>query len=71
MVIKRGRRGPARSAGDGCIWPSGLQRRYNISPVTRWRWERDKKLPPRDVRIDGVLVGWKPSTIEAAEKERP
>lgn len=48
------------------LWPKCLERRYGISSPTRWRWERDRKLPPRDVNIGGK-TGWRPETIEAAE----
>jgi predicted DNA-binding transcriptional regulator AlpA len=57
-----------RSAGTGCIWPKGMLLRYGISAPTLWRWERIGKLPPRDVYIGGKPVGWKPATIEAAER---
>ncbi len=57
-----------RRAGTAIIWPAGLEQRYDISPPTRWRWERDGKLPPRDVYVGGDAVGWKPATIEAAER---
>ena len=57
-----------RSVGVGCIWPSGVQMRYGISACTRWRWEKDNKLPPRDVFVGGVAVGWHPQTIETAER---
>jgi hypothetical protein len=30
--------------------------------------ERDGRLPPRDFFIGGVAVGWRPETIEAAER---
>jgi predicted DNA-binding transcriptional regulator AlpA len=50
------------------VWPSELQARYGISNPTRWRWERDGKLPPRDVKVGGVLVGWRPETLDAAER---
>ena len=50
------------------IWPHELQERYGISTPTRWRWERDGKLPKRDVKVGGVLVGWRPETLEAAER---
>lgn len=53
--------------GTGVIWPAGLQRRYGISAVTRWRWEKDGKLPPRDLFV-GNKSGWRPSTIDAAEQ---
>jgi predicted DNA-binding transcriptional regulator AlpA len=50
------------------IWPSELEGRYGISTPTRWRWERDGKLPKRDVKVGGVLVGWRPETLDAAER---
>jgi predicted DNA-binding transcriptional regulator AlpA len=58
----------ARTAGSNCVWPSGVQDRFGISAPTRWRWEKDKKLPARDVFVGGVAVGWKPSTLETAER---
>jgi hypothetical protein len=51
-----------RTAGTHCVWPSGIEQRYGIKAVTRWRWERDRKLPMRDVFVDGVAVGWRPET---------
>ncbi len=57
-----------RTEGTTLIWPSGVCKRYGISTVTRWRMERDKKLPPRDAFINGVAVGWKPETLEASER---
>lgn len=52
--------------GTEVIWPRGLQERYGISDVTRWRWERENKLPPRDVFVGG-RSGWKPATLAAYE----
>jgi len=60
----RTRGGPVR--GDAVIWPRGLERRYGISAVTRWRWERSGRLPPRDVHVGG-RSGWRPETIERYE----
>jgi len=57
-----------RTAGTHCIWPSGVEARYGINSVTRWRWERDRKLPARDVFVGQVPVGWRPETLEAAER---
>lgn len=54
--------------GTKVVWPAGVERRYDISTVTRWRWERAGRLPPRDVRIGG-RTGWKPETLNAAEIE--
>lgn len=56
-------------AGDAVIWPAGVERRYGISPITRWRWERAGKLPPRDVHIGG-RSGWRPETLVAAERAK-
>ena len=64
MTDRRSRGAPIR--GSAVIWPSGLEERYGISAITRWRWERAGKLPARDVHIGG-RSGWKPATIEAAE----
>jgi predicted DNA-binding transcriptional regulator AlpA len=58
----------ARTAGSVCVWPSGVEVRFGISAPTRWRWEKDGKLPRRDVFVGGVAVGWKPSTLETAER---
>jgi hypothetical protein len=60
---------PARRAaiqGTHVVWPSGVEQRYGISHVTRWRWERAGKLPPRDINVGGK-TGWRPETLLAAE----
>lgn len=57
-----------RTAGTGIIWPAGIEQRYGIATITRVRWEKAGKLPPRDVHVGGRAVGWRPSTIEAAER---
>jgi hypothetical protein len=62
------KRGRSRSVGTSCVWPSGVEVRYDISSVTRWRWEKTGKLPPRDVFIAGQPAGWRPSTLEAADR---
>jgi hypothetical protein len=54
--------------GSAIIWPAALDERYDIHPVTRLRWEKRGKFPPRDVFINGVAVGWKPETLERAER---
>lgn len=56
----------ARSPREGTnvVWPKGVEARYGISAPTRWRWEKQGKLPPRDVCI-GDKTGWKPSTLPA------
>ena len=62
------RRGPRE--GKDVVWPTGLQERLGISAPTRWRWERDGKLPRRDVNIAGK-TGWKPTTIAALVGANP
>jgi predicted DNA-binding transcriptional regulator AlpA len=57
--------------GTGLITPRGLEERYGWSLATRWRAERDRRVPPRDVFIGGRAVGWKPETIAAAEAGQP
>jgi len=52
--------------GTAVVWPKGVEQRYGISEPTRWRWERDGKLPRRDVSVGG-RTGWKPETLAAAE----
>jgi predicted DNA-binding transcriptional regulator AlpA len=63
-------RAPKRAClgGTGVITPRGMEARYGWSPPTRWRAERDGRLPPRDVFIGGKAVGWRPETIERAER---
>ena len=56
-----------RESGGRVIYPRGLEVRYGISLSTRWRWEKDRLLPPRDVFIGGKAVGWKPETLDAAD----
>jgi hypothetical protein len=53
--------------GTHVIWPAGIQARYGISAVTRWRWERSGRLPARDITIGG-RTGWRPATLDAAER---
>jgi hypothetical protein len=59
-------------AGTNCIWPKGVQERYGISAITRWRWETSdpRKLPARDVFLGGVAVGWRPETLDAHERNQ-
>ncbi len=58
------RKRPAPITGTAVTWPSGVEQRYGISAVTRWRWERDGLLPPRDVHVGG-RDGWRPETLES------
>jgi hypothetical protein len=64
MARRKNRHAPL--AGDVVVWPSGCERRYGISAITRWRWEKSGRLPPRDVDIGGK-TGWRPETLAAAE----
>jgi hypothetical protein len=57
----------APTEGSHVVWAAGAERRYGITPVTRWRWERAGRLPPRDVSIGG-RTGWRPETLDAAER---
>jgi hypothetical protein len=61
------RKRPAPLSGSGVYWPSGLLERYGVSRPTLWRWERNGKIPARDVHIGG-RSGWRRETIEAAER---
>jgi hypothetical protein len=63
---KRKSRGTA-VAGTNVVWPQGVEAMYDISPWTRWRWEKIGRLPPRDVNLKGK-TGWKPETLAAAER---
>ena len=56
----------APTEGTRVVWPSGVERRYDVSSVTRWRWERTGRLPPRDIRIGG-RTGWHPTTLDQLE----
>ena len=53
--------------GTEVVWPAGVELRYGISSITRWRWERAAKLPARDVHIGG-RSGWKPETLDEAQR---
>lgn len=66
---KRKKKRPA-VGGTELITPRGLEVRYGWSAPTRWRAERDGKLPKRDVYIGGKAVGWRPGTLEAAERRQ-
>lgn len=49
------------------LWPSDVERRYGVSAVTRWRWEKNGRLPARDVHL-GDKAGWRPETLDAHER---
>jgi predicted DNA-binding transcriptional regulator AlpA len=57
-----------RTEGKNIVWPFGVCERYGVSAVTRWRMENDGRLPPRDAFIGGKAVGWRPETLDAAER---
>lgn len=57
-------------AGARCVWPRGVANRFGVTTVTVWRWERSGRLPARDVYLGGRAVGWRPETLEAAERGR-
>ena len=58
-----------RVVGTSLIKPKDLEARYGISSVTRWRWERTGKLPPRDVHdYSGEAIGWRPATLDDSER---
>lgn len=57
-----------RIGGTAVVYPRGVQQQLGISLATRWRMERDGKLPKRDYFVGGVAVGWKPETLEAAAR---
>jgi hypothetical protein len=59
----------ALKRGTAVIWPAGVEERYGISAPTRWRWEKTGRLPARDVNLRGKS-GWRPETIEAAERQQ-
>lgn len=69
-MTKVQRQKPIRVRGHGtrCIWPRGMAERFGVSDVTIWRWEKAGRLPPRDVFLGGVAIGWRPETLEAAER---
>jgi predicted DNA-binding transcriptional regulator AlpA len=54
-------------AGDAVVWPAGVEKRYGISSVTRWRWERTGTLPQRDIHVGG-RSGWRPETLQIFEQ---
>ncbi len=64
------KRSPKRphTGGTRVIYPRGIEERFGISTATRWRWERSERLPARDVFVGGQAVGWRPETLEAAER---
>lgn len=66
QVVRKAKR--PRVGGEVVIYPRGLQPRYGWSSTTAWRAERDGRLPRRDVFCGGKAVGWRPATLEAADR---
>lgn len=65
QVARRKKRiGPRQ--GTSVVWPAGVEQRYGISTPTRLRWEKNGRLPRRDVDVGGK-TGWRPATLERAE----
>lgn len=56
----------AAAHGDRVLFKTDLARRYGKARETIWRWERDGKLPPPDVRVAG-RNGWREATIRTYE----
>lgn len=52
-------------AGTSIVWPKGLEQMLGISAPTRWRWEKDGKLPQRDINVGG-RSGWSHKILNAA-----
>jgi hypothetical protein len=50
------------------LTPADVEHRYRVSNTTRQRWERERKLPPRDYFLGGKAKGWMLATIEKAER---
>lgn len=49
------------------VWrPVDVETLLNVSAVTRWRMERDGRLPARDFFLDDKPIGWYPQTLTAA-----
>lgn len=64
---EKAKRRPSPLQGTAVVWAKGVEARYGISAWTRWNWECNGKLPPRDVAIGG-RTGWRPETLAAAER---
>jgi hypothetical protein len=60
---------PQRDPASAVAWtPTDLMHRYRISPATRRRWERERRLPPRDFFLNGEPYGWRVETILRMER---
>lgn len=66
--IRRARKHVPVAGNTGIVHAKGIEQRYDISPKTRWLWERNGRLPARDVFIGGQRAAWRVETLEAAER---
>jgi hypothetical protein len=62
------RKVPSASAPVSVLRPMDVERRYNITAPTRWRWEKSGVLPPRDVYRGRKAWGWYETTLAASER---
>jgi predicted DNA-binding transcriptional regulator AlpA len=60
-----------RSGGTAVVYPRGVQEMLGISLPTRWRMEKQGRLPKRDFFVNRVAVGWRRATLEAAFAGQP
>ncbi len=47
------------------LWSNDLCLRWNVSPVTLWRWRRNNKIPPPDFQTH--RPAWNLKTIQQYE----
>jgi predicted DNA-binding transcriptional regulator AlpA len=56
-------RKPLPPSERAVLKPRDVERLFDITAPTRWRWEKKGKLPPRDVILGGEPIGWRPATL--------
>lgn len=49
------------------LFPKDLTQRFNVCRQTILNWERERRLPPRDVFNNDRPVGWLPQTLKEPE----
>jgi predicted DNA-binding transcriptional regulator AlpA len=55
---------------DSYLTGPQVNRRFSISAMTRWRWERNKQLAfPAPIKINGRSY-WKRSALDLWERDR-
>ncbi len=59
---------PVSAPTVNVLRPMDVERRYNITAPTRWRWEKSGVLPKRDVFRGGKAWGWYETTLAASER---